>query len=132
MPIARGQISEHLRLCSLMRLPVVLSEQLQAMAQRWHIPCIARPARRTGTGLADFSTLSRPRCATAVAGRTAAGHRPGQPQRLRTAAPERPSNTRVASIFGNADGFAVPYHDAQGVAAWLLCGCYPVDNGRHT
>jgi hypothetical protein len=36
-----GQISDHLRTCSLMRLPVVLSEQLQAIAQRWRIPCLA-------------------------------------------------------------------------------------------
>jgi PAS domain S-box-containing protein len=32
----------------------------------------------------------------------------------------------LQGIFGNAEGFAVPYHDAQGVVAWLLCGLYPV------
>jgi PAS domain S-box-containing protein len=33
---------------------------------------------------------------------------------------------RLQSIFGNAEGFAVPYRNAQGVVAWLLCGFYPV------
>ena len=36
-----AQIGEQLRLCSLMRLPEVLIDQLQALAQRFHIPCIA-------------------------------------------------------------------------------------------
>ncbi len=36
-----GQISEQLRACSVTRLPVTVSEQLQVIAQRWHIPCLA-------------------------------------------------------------------------------------------
>jgi hypothetical protein len=36
-----ARISEQLRLCSLTRLPDVLQEQLQVLAQRFHIPCIA-------------------------------------------------------------------------------------------
>ncbi|MFD2882658.1 hypothetical protein ACFS4T_04315 [Pseudomonas lini] len=36
-----AQISEQLRLCSLTRLPEVLAEQLQGLAQRFQIPCIA-------------------------------------------------------------------------------------------
>ncbi|PRW94029.1 hypothetical protein C7A07_27685, partial [Pseudomonas fragi] len=39
-------------------------------------------------------------------------------------------NPRLQSIFGNADGFLVPYRDSQGVAAWLLCGFY--SGQRHT
>jgi hypothetical protein len=35
------QISEQLRLCSLTRLPEMLTDQLQGLAQRFHIPCIA-------------------------------------------------------------------------------------------
>lgn len=39
--VVAGQMSEHLRLCSMTRLPEVLGEQLQELAQRWRIPCIA-------------------------------------------------------------------------------------------
>ena len=122
-----AQISEPLRLCSLPRLPQVLAEQLRILAQHLHIPCIAvalldeleqgwqvheqsstsgapqlwHNGQRLGTGL---DTLSG--CA---------------PQHLISA-----EHLRLHDIFGNAEGFAVPYNDAQGVAAWLLCGFYPV------
>jgi PAS domain S-box-containing protein len=122
-----AQIGEQLRRCNLMRLPEVLEEQLQGLAQRFHMPCIAvalldeqeegwqihqhytasdaphlwQNAQRLGTGL-DSLNGSAPQCLTPA---------------------EHP---RLQGIFGNAEGFAVPYHDAQGVAAWLLCGLYPV------
>jgi signal transduction histidine kinase len=122
-----AQIGEQLRRCSLTRLPEVLEEQLQGLAQRFHMPCIAvalldeqeegwqihqhytavdapllwQNAQRLGTGL-DSLNGSAPQCLTPA---------------------EHP---RLQGIFGNAEGFAVPYHDAQGVAAWLLCGLYPV------
>ena len=121
------QIGEQLRLCSLTRLPEVLSDQLQSLAQRFHIPCIAlalldeqeqgwqihqhfagfdapqlwHTGQRLGTGLDSLNGSA--------------------PQHLNPV--EHP---RLQVIFGNAEGFVVPYHDAQGVAAWLLCGCYPV------
>jgi PAS domain S-box-containing protein len=121
------QIGEQLRLCSLSRLPDVLTDQLQSLAQRFHIPCIAlalldedeqgwqihqhyagfdaprlwQNAQRLGTGL-DSLNGSTPQALIPI---------------------EHP---RLQSIFGNAEGFAVPYHDAQGVVAWLLCGCYAV------
>ena len=121
------QIGEQLRLCSLTRLPEVLSDQLQSLAQRFHVPCIAlalldeqeqgwqihqhfagfdapqlwHTGQRLGTGLDSLNGSA--------------------PQHLNPA--EHP---RLQVIFGNAEGFVVPYHDAQGVAAWLLCGCYPV------
>ncbi|MDD0997770.1 ATP-binding protein [Pseudomonas sp. TNT2022 ID1044] len=120
-------IGEQLRLCSLSRLPDVLTDQLQSLAQRFHIPCIAlalldeeeqgwqihqhyagfdaprlwQNAQRLGTGL-DSLNGSAPQALNPI---------------------EHP---RLQSIFGNAEGFAVPYHDAQGVVAWLLCGCYTV------
>ena len=120
-------IGEQLRMCSLSRLPEVLSEQLQALAQRLHIPCIAlallddqeqgwqihqhyaafdapqlwQNGQRLGTGLDSLSGSA--------------------PQHLKLM--EHP---RLQRTFGNAEGFVVPYHDAQGVAAWLLCGCYSV------
>ncbi|MGY2341802.1 ATP-binding protein [Pseudomonas sp. SDO5532_S415] len=118
-------IGEQLRLCSLTRLPDVLSEQLQALAQRFHIPCIAlalldeqeqgwqihqhyaafdapqlwQNGQRLGTGLDSLNGSA--------------------PQHLKLM--EHP---RLQRTFGNTEGFVVPYHDAQGVAAWLLCGCY--------
>jgi PAS domain S-box-containing protein len=121
------QISEQLRLCSLPRLPQVLTDQLQLLAQRLHIPCIAvalldeqaqgwqvhqhakafdapqlwHLGQRLGTGLDTLNS--------------------GAPQPLISG--EHP---RLQDIFGHAEGFAVPYQDAQGIAAWLLCGFYPV------
>lgn len=120
-------IGEQLRLCSLSRLPDVLTDQLQSLAQRFHIPCIAlalldeeeqgwqihqhyagldaprlwQNAQRLGTGL-DSLNGSAPQALNPI---------------------EHP---RLQSTFGNVEGFAVPYHDAQGVVAWLLCGCYTV------
>ncbi|MEO4013265.1 ATP-binding protein [Pseudomonas rossensis] len=125
--ILAAQIGEQLRRCNLTRLPEVLVEQLQGLAQRFHMPCIAvalideqeegwqihqhytafdaphlwQNAQRLGTGL-DSLNGSAPQCLTPA---------------------EHP---RLQGIFGNAEGFAVPYHDAQGVVAWLLCGLYPV------
>ena len=122
-----AQIGEQLRRCNLTRLPEVLEEQLQGLAQCFHMPCIAvalldeqeegwqihqhytavdapllwKNAQRLGTGL-DSLNGSAPQCLTPA---------------------EHP---RLQGIFGNAEGFAVPYHDAQGVAAWLMCGLYPV------
>ncbi|MFS2201062.1 ATP-binding protein [Pseudomonas sp. Pseusp3] len=118
-------ITEQLRLCSLTRLPEVLGEQLQSLAQRFQIPCIAlalldeqgqgwqihqhyvaldapqlwQNGQRLGTGLDSLSGST--------------------PQHLTLR--EHP---RLQGTFGNTDGFAVPYHDAQGVVAWLLCGFY--------
>ena len=118
-------ITEQLRLCSLTRLPEMLGEQLQSLAQRFQIPCIAlalldeqgqgwqihqhyvapdapqlwQNGQRLGTGLDSLSGST--------------------PQHLTLR--EHP---RLQETFGNTDGFAVPYHDAQGVAAWLLCGFY--------
>jgi PAS domain S-box-containing protein len=119
------QITEQLRLCSLTRLPEMLGEQLQILARRFQIPCIAlalldeqeqgwqihqhytaldaaqlwQNGQRLGTGLDSLSG--------------------SVPQHLTLR--EHP---RLQGTFGNTDGFAVPYHDAQGVVAWLLCGFF--------
>ncbi|AZF19408.1 PAS domain-containing sensor histidine kinase [Pseudomonas sp. R3-52-08] len=124
-----SQVSEHLRVCSLSRLPDVFNEQLCSVAQRWKIPCIAlalldqedqgwmiysqyaqhdaplfwHPGQRLGTCL-DSLNGTTPLSLQALYGR---GEHP-----------------RLHSVFGNADGFLVPYRDSQGVAAWLLCGAY--------
>lgn len=122
-----AQMSEQLRLCSLTRLPEVLMDQLQGLALRFYIPCMAvalldeqeqgwqihqhyaafdapqlwQNGQRLGTGLDSLNGSA--------------------PQHLPLG--EHP---RLQGTFGNAEGFAVPYHDAQGVVAWLLCGFYPV------
>jgi signal transduction histidine kinase len=120
-----AKISEQLRLCSLTRLPEVLLDQLQVLAQQFHIPCIAvalfdeqaqswqihqhytahdAPAlwhngQLLGNGLDSLS---------------------GSVAQLLTPA----GQPRLQDIFSHTDGLAVPYYDAQGVAAWLLCGAY--------
>lgn len=120
-----AKISEQLRLCSLTRLADVLADQLLSLAQRFRIPCIALALldeqgqgwqihqhyaacdapqlwennQRLGTGLDSLS-------GTAVHHLTLGEH------------------PRLHNIFGHAEGLAVPYYDAHGVVAWLLCGCY--------
>ncbi|OYQ19044.1 PAS domain-containing sensor histidine kinase [Pseudomonas mandelii] len=120
-----ARISEQLRLCSLTRLPDVLQEQLQVLAQRFHIPCIAvalldeqdqgwqihqyyaafdapmlwQNGQRLGSGLDSLNGSF--------------------PQHL-----ARGEHPRLQEIFGHAEGLAVPYYDAHGVATWLLCGFY--------
>ncbi|MBC3779672.1 ATP-binding protein [Pseudomonas sp. SWRI99] len=127
-----AQVSERLRTCSLTRLPAVLGEQLQAIAQHWHIPCLAVALLdEQGQGWQIHQAF----------------HRHDAPQlwqdgqRLGTAldslngtAPQRfgahhglQEHTRVQAIFASASGFAVPYSNDQGVVAWLLCGVYAVD-----
>ncbi len=121
------QIGDQLRLCSLTRLPEVLVEQLQHLAQHFQIPCLAvalldeqedgwqihqhytafdapplwQNGQRLGTGLDSLNGSA--------------------PQHL-----THGEHPRLHSLFGSTDGFAVPYHNAQGVVAWLLCGFYPV------
>ncbi|MGE8066408.1 PAS domain-containing sensor histidine kinase [Pseudomonas sp. NPDC089569] len=121
------QIGEQLRLCSLTRLPEVLAEQMQGVAQRFQMPCVAlalldeeeqgwqihqhytafdapqlwQNGQRLGTGLDSLGG--------------------SVPQHL-----SMREHPRLQGTFGNADGYAVPYHDAQGVVAWLLCGFYTV------
>ncbi|PRA30649.1 PAS domain-containing sensor histidine kinase [Pseudomonas poae] len=124
-----SQMSEQLQVCSLARLPEVFNEQLRSLSQRWHIPCVAlalldeedqgwriysqysahdAPAlwqigQRLGTRL-DSANGNAP---VSVAG-----------------AQGRNDNPRLHSVFGDTDGFLVPYRDAQGIVAWLLCGFF--------
>ncbi|KAA0942052.1 PAS domain S-box protein [Pseudomonas sp. ANT_H14] len=123
------KMSEQLRVCSLARLPQVFNEHLRSLAQRWKIPCVAlalldeqdqgwlvysqyvahdapalwQTGQRLGTSL------------DSVNGNTPLSLAVGQ---------GRSEHPRLHSVFGNADGFLVPYRDGQGVAAWLLCGFY--------
>ena len=128
-----GQISEQLRACSPLRLPVIVSEQLQVIAQHWHIPCLA-------LALLDDETqgwqIYRQYRAYDAPTLWHDDQRLGTPlDSLNGAAPQRvgahhglDEHSRVQALFGNAEGFAVPYSDERGVVAWLLCGLYPVDS----
>ena len=121
------QISEQVHLCSLTRLPEVLSDQLHSLAQRFHVPCIALALldeQEQGWQIHQhFAGLDAPQL-------WHTGQRLGTGlDSLNGSAPQHLNpveHPRLQVIFGNAEGFVVPYHDAQGVAAWLLCGCYPV------
>ncbi|MEN5095020.1 ATP-binding protein [Pseudomonas protegens] len=129
--IFAAQISEQIRLCNLTRLSDVLHDQLADLARYWHIPCL-------GLALLDeqeqswvihscYSAHDAPRL----------WH---NDQELGTGLDSLSGNTplhlnhiqglnehpRLQGIFGHREGFLVPYRDDHGVAAWLLCGCYTV------
>jgi len=123
------QISEQLRVCSLTRLPEVLGDVLQTIAQSWHIPCVA------------IAVLDEQDQGWRIQGHYASHDAPAlwsQGQALGTSldslggtAPVslnvnrgHSDHPRLQGLFGNADGFLVPYRDGHGVGAWLLCGFY--------
>jgi PAS domain S-box-containing protein len=119
------QIRDQLRLGSLARLPQVLGEQLQRLSQHLHIPCVAVALLdEQGQGWQihqHYATLNAPQVwrDQQPLGTGLDSLNGALPQRLRAA--EQP---RLSTLFGPNEGFAVPYRDAQGVAAWLLCaGC---------
>lgn len=128
-------INEQLRVCTLSRLPDVFNEQLSSVAQRWRIPCVALALLdQEDQGWRVYSQYANhdaplfwhtgqrlSTCLDSLNGTTP----------LALKAPYgRGEHPRLHSVFGNADGFLVPYRDGQGVAAWLLCGAY---NGQpHT
>ncbi|WP_095188221.1 PAS domain-containing sensor histidine kinase [Pseudomonas sp. Irchel 3E19] len=119
------QIRDQLRLGSLARLPEVLGEQLQRLSQHLHVPCLAIALLdEQGQGWQihqHYAALNAPKLwrdqqplSTSLDSLNGA-----LPQRL--LASEQP---RLSALFGPYEGFAVPYCDAQGVAAWLLCAGY--------
>ncbi|MFJ2465663.1 PAS domain-containing protein [Pseudomonas sp. NPDC087615] len=119
------QMRDQLRLCSLARLPDVLGEQLQRLSQQWHIPSLAVALLdEQGQGWQIHQHYAAPdapqmwhdqqRLGTGLDSLNGA-----LPQRL--LASEQP---RLSALFGLDESFAVPYRDAQGVAAWLLCAGY--------
>ncbi|KGE68961.1 MULTISPECIES: PAS domain-containing sensor histidine kinase [Pseudomonas] len=121
------QMSEQLRACSLARLPEVFNEHLRSLAQRWRIPCVAmalldeeNQGWRIYNSYAahDAPALWQTGQSLGTSLDSANGNMP------LSLAQGRGDNPRLQGIFGNADGFLVPYRDSQGVAAWLLCGFY--------
>ncbi|MGY2376100.1 PAS domain-containing sensor histidine kinase [Pseudomonas sp. SDO524_S393] len=127
-----ARISEHLRVCSLARLPEVLHDNLHSIAQRWRIPCVA------------IAVLDDQDQGWVIQGQYRAHDAPRlwhDGQSLGTALDSLGGTTvlkltqgqghsehpRLLGIFGNAEGLLVPYRDGHGVAAWLLCGFYRDD-----
>ncbi|WP_409315709.1 ATP-binding protein [Pseudomonas sp. KCJK9016] len=126
------QISKQLRSCSLGRLPTVVSDQLQTIAQRWQIPCVALALLNEQEQGWQIHCQFHAHDAPAL---WHDGQRLGTPlDSLNGTGPQRLGahygqyeHSRVQGLFGNAEGFAVPYSDDRGVMAWLLCGFYAVD-----
>ena len=123
-------VSEQVRQCSSARLPEVLRESLQQMAQHWQVPCMALALTdESASGWTLYSAwhaLDAPQlwaCGQTLGSGldTLGGHVPHRlvPQYGMSGAPG------LIGLFGNAEGFLVPYSDQQGVSAWLLFGFYP-------
>ncbi|WP_435034613.1 PAS domain-containing protein [Pseudomonas neuropathica] len=119
------QIRDHLRLGSLARLPDVLGEQLQRLSQHLHVPCLAVALLdEQGQGWQihqHYAALNAPQIwrEQQALGTSLDSLNGALPQRLLPG--EQP---RLSALLGPNEGFAVPYRDAQGVAAWLLCAAY--------
>ncbi|NBF05541.1 PAS domain-containing protein [Pseudomonas sp. Fl5BN2] len=126
-----AQISEQLRLCNLTRLADVLHEQLADLARYWHIPCL-------GLALLDeqeqgwvihscYTAHDAPRLWQdgQVLGTGLDSLNGNTPLRLNQVQGLN-EHPRLQGIFAHREGFLVPYRDDHGVAAWLLCGGYTV------
>ncbi|MBD9460226.1 PAS domain-containing protein [Pseudomonas sp. PDM05] len=124
-----AQVSERLRVCSLTRLPEVVQDNLQSIAQHFQIPCVAialLDEQDLGWRVhSQYRTFDAPvlwhdgqalGAALDSLGGTA-------PLSL-TLTHGHSEHPRLQGIFANAEGFLVPYRDDHGVAAWLLCGFY--------
>lgn len=125
------QIEEQLRLCGLARLEAVLEEQLQAIAQQWHVPCIALAmldeSGRHWVIRSQFTGHSAPRLWQVGQQLPAGLDSLDGSQPVHLAQGYGMGNyPRLQDAFANAESYLVPYSDEQGVAAWLLCGFYPV------
>jgi PAS domain S-box-containing protein len=121
------QIAEQLRVCSLARLPEVLGEQLRDVAQRLRIPCLALALPdEQAQGWQIYQHYSAPDAPQLwhdgqCLGASLDSQSGTAPQQM-----TRQKHPRLQASFGNTEGYAVPYHDAQGVVAWLLCGFFQV------
>ncbi len=99
-----AQIGEQLRLCSLTRLPDVLVDQLQSLAQRFHIPCIALALLDEQEGWQPFTSTMPALDAQPVAQRSAPGHRSRRSGRLHPHHLNLAEHPRLQGTFGNTEG----------------------------
>ena len=123
-----GQMAERIRACSVDRLLTVVTEQLQDIAQLWHVPCLALALPESnGAGWRVYARYS----AHTAPELWQIGQRLGTDlDRLDASSAQTlffssaTALVHLQSAFGNADGFALP-HSRDGVAkAWLLFGFY--------
>ena len=122
-------MTEQLRQCSLERLPVVMLESLQRLAQHWHVPCVALALRddaQPGWRLySAFNAFDAPQLWSAGQMIGAELNSYSGAQRLDLQRQATEEQLRLDSLFGHAEGLRVPYRDHCGLSAWLLCGFYP-------
>ncbi|UMZ12777.1 PAS domain-containing protein [Pseudomonas sp. MPFS] len=129
--VLAAQVSEQLRLCTLSRLQEVLHDALGDLARCWRIPCV-------GLALLDeqeqgwmiqccYHAHDAPRFwhdgQTLGSGLDSLGGNTVLRLNQIHGLNEHP---RLQGIFAHREGLLVPYRDDHGVAAWLLCGDYPV------
>ena len=119
------RIGQQLRQCDLARLPAVMLEALQQVAEHWRVPGVAL-ALRTDTHLgwrlySAYHAFDTPQLWTT--GQTLGTALDG----LKVCAPipvsankEPADNQWLISLFGNAEGLLVPFRDQSGASAWLL------------
>lgn len=126
-----GRMAEQIRACSFARLPEVMSLQLQEVAQRWRVPCLALALpEASGLGWRIYSQYS----AHTAPKLWQTGQRLGTElngldgtvvhQLVLGLCDELPS---LRSAFGNANGFLLPYREGADVNVWLLFGFYQAD-----
>ncbi|WP_045483884.1 ATP-binding protein [Pseudomonas sp. StFLB209] len=123
-----GQMAEKIRGCIVERLPSVVAEQLEELAQMWRIPCVALALpEASGIGWRVYSQYS----AHTAPELWQVGQRLGNEFDLLDANIAHELHfgghtelSPLQSMFGNADGFLLP-HSRDGVAkAWLMFGFY--------
>ncbi|MBX8522156.1 PAS domain-containing protein [Pseudomonas cichorii] len=123
-----GQIAEKIRVCNLERLAAVVTEQLEELAQLWHIPCVALALPEiNGVGwrvYAQYHAHTAPEL-------WQVGQRLGvELDRLdanishQLAFGPGTGFAQLQSAFGNADGFVMPHSRDRVAKAWLMFGFY--------
>jgi PAS domain S-box-containing protein len=123
-----GQIAEKVRVCSVDRLQEVVVEQLQELAQLWHVPCLALALPdSSGVGWRVYARYS----AHTAPELWQTGQRLGTGlDRLDAGIAHQltfGSSSDLAplqDVFAGADGFALPHSRESVAKAWLLFGFY--------
>ena len=122
-------VAGQLRMCALTRLPEVMLESLQRVAQHGHVPCVAlalRDAEQQGWSLYSvYQAFDAPQLWRAGQFIGCALDSLGAAQRINLDS-AKGQHLALSSLFGAAtEGLCVPYRDQRGISAWLLLGFYP-------